>query len=158
MRMRLPQKLMLTTAGFMVISPLASGAILSALLVATAAWGPDELRQGTMNPLASGLLVGALAFSPAAATTGLLMSVLSRRIPTAGGWLGYAGLVGAVLTSLSLLFLFRSIFTEGPLGVGLYVVAGLTVCGAAGMVAAAAATLRVRPKPPILQMAEVGAS
>ncbi|HEY0600113.1 hypothetical protein [Brevundimonas sp.] len=146
---------MLTTAGFIVVSPLAGGAVLSAVLAVTAAWMPDELRQGAMNPIAGGLLVAVLAFSPAAAITGLVMSVLSPRILTPGGWMGYAGLWGAALTSLSLLVLFRTVFIEGPLGAGLYIMAGLTLCATLGMVAAAAATLRTRPRPPISQMAEI---
>lgn len=157
MRGRTPVSNFVTIVSFMVVWPLASGGVIAALSLAVVASMPEALRQIDApgpSPWAAGLLVGALAYSPPAAVTGLIMSILSRRIRTGRGWMGYSALSGAALTSAALLVMFRSIFTEGPLGAGLYVVAGLTLCGVIGALVAAAATLGLRPRPPLPEMTE----
>lgn len=142
------RRIVLTAVAFTVVWPLAGGAIMAALYLALGVFWPDNTG---LAPV--GLLLSALVYPPPAMATGLLLAVFSHRIPTRRAWLGNAALSGAALTLASLLVVFRSIYTEGPLEVGLYVVAGLTLCSLPCALAAAAMTLRLRPPPPLMPMA-----
>lgn len=146
---RFPLRGILTALGFLLILPLVSGLIIAMLAFVVNASAPDPIRTTGLGSLMTGLFLAVLAYTPPALVTGVGMSAFSSRIRTAGGWIGYASIAAVIWVVIATVIITRSVFTTGPLLASIVYIAMMAVCCVPGAVAAAFATLRLRPGPPV---------
>ena len=145
-----------TTAVFLLLGPFVACLLVAALffLVRASFPTPDEpLRLSDI--VLSGVLGGFLLQLAPGLMTGLGMSFASPRISSVRGWLGWSTLCSTVLSVGVCMLLLRASSADTAVAPVIVMLVTLSLPGALGGLAAAAATLRFRPRPSPRPTAEV---
>ena len=137
-----------TTAVFLLFGPFVAGLLVAGVsyLARVSFPAPGEVLRLT-DIVLSGLLGGFVLHLGPALLTGLGMSFASPRIASAKGWLGWSTLCATVLSVGVCLLLFSASSADTALPSVIVALAALGLPGVLGGLAAAAASLRLRPRP-----------
>lgn len=142
-----------TAAVYGLVTLLVGGALTAALALTTIPLSPAEARPSLAIAVGGGFLAGTLLHAPVAIICGLGLALMSPRIRRTRAWLGWA-VIGAVLvTCVSTLILFRS--NDATVLSWVIGLVAVSLPAALASVAAACATLKLRPSPTVKSTADV---